>query len=55
MNSGILYSPFCVTTSFMLGAMVGLASSELHTVHKITVLVLATVAFHFAHTYKRKA
>lgn len=55
MNSGNLYTPFCVTTVFMLGAALGLASNELHLVHKFTVLALATVAFHFAHTYKKKA
>jgi len=54
MNSGTLYTPFCVTTSFMLGAIVGMASSEIHTFHKFMVVILATAAFHFAHTYSKK-
>lgn len=55
MNSGNLYTPFCVTAVFMLGTILGLASNELHFIHKIMVLALATVAFHFSHTYTKKA
>lgn len=54
MNSGNLYTPFCVTASFAVGALIGLLAGEIHTFHKITVLLLATTAFHFAHTYSRK-
>jgi hypothetical protein len=54
MKSDGLYSPFCVTTTFALGATIGLVTGEIDILHKFIVLAFATTTFHIAHTYSRK-